>query len=108
MGASGSCSVAMFSYFLKGAVFVRARIVRARLFLFGLPNDWQSASSGVGTVWDPSQESQTGVFGNDGDDCDATAGQSCGELIKNNVRAEGIHNGLFVGSNNYPSSGGKN
>merc|ERR1711977_542893 len=64
--------------------------------------------SGVFTLDDPSQETQAGFFGNDGDMCDAMDGQGCGELIKNNVRAEGIYKGLFVGVNNYPSSGGKN
>merc|ERR1712072_859905 len=102
----GEFRLAMFSFFLRGGSGLS--IVRSLLFTFGLPGAWESSSSGVFTLDDPSQKTQAGYFGNDGDMCDAMDGQSCGELIKNNVRAESIHKGLYVGMNNYPSSGGKN
>ena len=94
-----------FSSFLKGGSVVS--IVRSLLFTFGLPGAWESSSSGVFTLDDPSQvktvdgirlhspltrqqtvglrsisaqKTQAGYFGNDGDMCDAMDGQSCGEL----------------------------
>merc|ERR1711998_19959 len=41
-------------------------LVRSVLFLFGLPGSWQSSSTGVFTLDNPSQETQSGFFGNDG------------------------------------------
>ena len=94
-----------FSSFLKGGSVVS--IVRSLLFTFGLPGAWESSSSGVFTLDDPSQvktvdgirlhslltrqqtvglrsisaqKTQAGYFGNDGDMCDAMDGMSCGEL----------------------------
>merc|ERR1712139_627285 len=101
-GTRGGWAETMFSFFMRGGLGAAA--VKSILFLFGLPGSWQSSSSGVFTLDDPSQRTQgTKYFGNDGDGCDAADGQSCGEYIKNNVRAEGIHNGIYVGSNLYPS-----
>merc|ERR1712054_228763 len=87
----------MFSFLLRSGG-MGATAIRSVLFLFGLPGAWESSSSGVFTLDDPSQKTQaTKWFGNDGDACDAMDGEPCGKLIKDNVRAEGIHHGIFNG-----------
>merc|ERR1712072_1493399 len=90
----GEFRLAMFSFFLRGGSGLS--IVRSLLFLFGLPGAWQSSSSGVFTLDDPSQETQPGYFGNDGSMCDAMDGMSCAKFINRNDRAVGIVRGRNV------------
>merc|ERR1711998_137185 len=65
-------------------------LVRSVLFLFGLPGAWQSSSTGVFTLDDPSQETHAGIFGNDGSMCDAMDGMGCNAFINKNDRATGV------------------